>query len=224
MASRILKPDLLPQMSGVQEEGQLVNQLLQWMSRPANIRWLLIFDNYDNPQMPGQENSNTYDIRQYFPHAAQGSIIISTRSPRLTFGKTHRLEKLDVQQLDGLQQSLSILAHRSGWSDVAHDPDAEKLVKRLDGLPLALTTAGAYLSQTPDSFAEYIQTYENSWADLEETAEDLLDYPGRTLYNTWMVSFKLLQAQDKIVARLLQLLAYFDNQDILVRASEQRHR
>ena len=40
--------------------------------------------------------------------------------------------------------------------------EEQKLVRRLDGLPLALTTAGAYLSQTPDSFAEYLHTYENS--------------------------------------------------------------
>jgi tetratricopeptide (TPR) repeat protein len=87
-------------------------------------------------------------------------------------------------------------------------------VRKLDGLPLALTTAGAFLSQVPESFAEYLQAYENSFAALHENAEELLDYPGRTLYTTWLVSFNLVQAQDPDAARLLQLLAYFDNHNI----------
>jgi hypothetical protein len=34
------------------------------------------------------------------------------------------------------------------------------------------------------------------------------------LYTTWAVPFNLVHAQDVEAARLLQLLAYFDNQDV----------
>ena len=47
----------------------------------------------------------------------------------------------------------------------------------------------------------------------------LLDYPGRSLYTTWNVSFKLVETQSPDAARLLRLFAYFDNgciwQDLL---------
>jgi hypothetical protein len=37
--------------------------------------------------------------------------------------------------------------------------DAIKLAKKLDGLPLALATAGAYLDQAATSFSTYLGLY-----------------------------------------------------------------
>lgn len=64
---------------------------------------------------------------------------------------------------------------------------------------------------TPDSFAEYLKNYEESWQDLEEIAEELPDYEGRTLYSTWNLSLSQLNAE---AVTLLRLMAYFSNQDI----------
>jgi hypothetical protein len=61
------------------------------------------------------------------------------------------------------------------------DPDARELVKRLDGHPLALATAGAFLSQSSVSFAKYLQQYEAKWKVIDNPTE-LSDYPSRTLY------------------------------------------
>jgi hypothetical protein len=46
------------------------------------------------------------------------------------------------------------------------DPNAIKLAKELDGLPLALATAGAYLNQTVLSFSDYLRLYKGSWTKL----------------------------------------------------------
>ena len=40
------------------------------------------------------------------------------------------------------------------------DADAAKLAKELDGLPLALATAGAYLKQASIGFLDYLRLYE----------------------------------------------------------------
>ena len=42
------------------------------------------------------------------------------------------------------------------------DPDVIKLAEELDGLPLALATAGAYLDQTALSFSDYLRLYKAS--------------------------------------------------------------
>jgi hypothetical protein len=96
------------------EEEQMVQQVRQWFSQPDNDGWLVLFDNYDNPLVPGvtsttATSTTSYDIRDYFPHRGHGSILITTRSPRLTFAK-----QLAVKKLDDLTQSLRILATRSG--------------------------------------------------------------------------------------------------------------
>jgi hypothetical protein len=95
--------------SDAHEEDRMVEQARQWLSQAENDRWLLVYDNYDDPRLPGIPSSTGYDIRRFFPHRVHGSILITTRSPRITFAKQLRLEKLD-----DVDQGLKILAARSG--------------------------------------------------------------------------------------------------------------
>jgi tetratricopeptide (TPR) repeat protein len=44
--------------------------------------------------------------------------------------------------------------------------------------------------------------------------EELSDYPSRTLYSTWNLSFMGVEQQNPRAAHLLQFLAYLDHQDI----------
>jgi hypothetical protein len=94
------------------------------------------------------------------------------------------------------------------------DPDAVRLAKELDGLPLALVTAGAYLDQTAISFSDYLRLYKKSWTRLLETSPELSSYEDRTLYSTWQLSFDHVKQRNELSAKLLRLWAYFDNQDI----------
>ena len=79
---------------------------------------------------------------------------------------------------------------------------------------MALATAGAYLSQSVDSFDEYFELYNHSWNDLGQYGGGPVDYEERTLYSTWNVSFQQIQNQDPAAAELLKLMAYLDNQDL----------
>src|ERR1700722_15486107 len=94
------------------------------------------------------------------------------------------------------------------------DLDAVKLTKELDGLPLALATAGAYLDQSAISFSDYLRIYKASWTRLLKTSPELSSYEDRTLYSTWQLSFDQVKQRNELSAKLLQLWAYFDNQDI----------
>lgn len=91
------------------KEEQAIQLVRQWLSQAENKTWLLMFDNYDNSQLPGIRSSTGYDIRTFFPYSTQGSILITTRSSRIIFAKSVRLNKFD-----DLDQSLAILAGRSG--------------------------------------------------------------------------------------------------------------
>src|SRR5712664_1530078 len=94
------------------------------------------------------------------------------------------------------------------------DPDAVKLAEELDGLPLALATAGAYLDQTAISFSDYLRLYKASWAKLLTTSPELRSYEDRMLYSTWQLSFDQVKQRNELSAKLLRLWAYFDNQDL----------
>jgi len=94
------------------------------------------------------------------------------------------------------------------------DPHARELATKLDGLPLALATAGAYLSQVSASLADYLRYYNSSWLRLQETSPELSSYEDRALYSTWNISYKHIRSRNESAGKLLQLWAYFDNQDL----------
>ncbi|KAA6408178.1 MAG: Kinesin light chain [Lasallia pustulata] len=200
---------LLRTAAEAKDVDQIVVIIRQWLSAKENHRWMLVFDNVDNPKLPGNEDPQAYDVRLYFPEAYQGSILITTRSSRLRIGKV-----VSVRKLVDIRESIAILTSTSGRVNLDRDTYAIDLVNQLDGLPLALTTAGAYLNQVSTSLEDYLRHYRTSWLKLQQTSPDLLSYEDRALYTTWNLSFKHIQSQNESAGNLLRLWAYFDNQDV----------
>lgn len=99
-------------------------------------------------------------------------------------------------------------------ADKDTDQGAVELVRRLDGYPVALASAGAFLKHSHLTFAEYLHRYERSWKASNRRARSLPEYSGQTLNTTWMMSLDRLRQEDYQAAELLMLLAYFDNSNI----------
>lgn len=89
-----------------------------------------------------------------------------------------------------------------------------RLAEELDGLPLALATAGAYLRQVAIDCSDYLRLYQASWSKLQRLSPALSSYEDRTLYSTWQISFEYVEKRNGLAAKLLRLWAYFDNQDL----------
>jgi len=60
-----------------------VGDVLDWLGKYDNGKWLLIFDNVDLEYGSGKMDGNAYDITRYFPEADHGSILITTRLAKL---------------------------------------------------------------------------------------------------------------------------------------------
>jgi tetratricopeptide (TPR) repeat protein len=56
--------------------------------------------------------------------------------------------------------------------------------------------------------------YKESWLKLQQTSPEVSSYEDRQLYSTWQLSFDHIKQQNVLSAQLLQLWAYFDNQDL----------
>ncbi|KAN0067101.1 HET domain containing protein [Elaphomyces granulatus] len=188
---------------------EVIDAVKAWLSLPNNTRWLMICDNYDNPKLAGSMDPAAVDIRKYLPESYQGSVVITTRSSEVKIG--HRIR---IGKLEDVRDSVKILSSASRREGLIDDPDAVRLAKELDGLPLALATAGAYLDQGAISFSDYLRLYKASWARLLMTSPELNSYEDRTLYSTWQLSFDQVKQRNELSAKLLQLWAYFDNQDL----------
>ena len=94
------------------------------------------------------------------------------------------------------------------------DPGAVELVKELDGLPLALSTAGTYLEHVSMTLSDYLRLYKASWLKLQTTSPQLESYGDRSLYTTWQITVDRIQQQNPASASLLKLWAYFDRQGV----------
>ncbi|KFY31766.1 hypothetical protein V493_00848 [Pseudogymnoascus sp. VKM F-4281 (FW-2241)] len=188
---------------------EVVDVVKAWLSRPNNTRWLMIFDNYDNPTSSRNSDPTAVDIQNFFPESHQGSIVITTRSSQVRIGHS-----IQVRKLGDVRDSLEILSNVSRREGLRSDPDAIMLATELDGLPLALATAGAYLDQVAVSLSDYLRLYKQSWLQLQESSPELDSYEDRTLYSTWQISFNHAKQQNDLSAKLLCFWAYFDSQDL----------
>ncbi|KAI3336292.1 kinesin light chain [Xylariaceae sp. AK1471] len=188
---------------------EVIDAVKEWLSLPNNTRWLLIYDNYDNPKLSDTTDPAAIDILKYLPEAYQGSVVITTRSSQVKFGHAMRMGKLG-----NIHDCLEILSTTSKHKELIHDPGAINLAEELDGLPLALATAGAYLEQTSMSFQAYLRLYKDSWARLQITSPRLSTYNDRILYSTWQLSFNQIKERNENSAKFLRLWGYFGSQDI----------
>jgi hypothetical protein len=102
----------LVHLKAIAEGGNLdevVEAVKQWLSHPQNDRWLVIYDNYDTPKLPGRDDAGTFDIRPFLAEADHGAILITTRSSQLELGCP-----IAVKKLHNIDHSLEILSHASG--------------------------------------------------------------------------------------------------------------
>ncbi|KAL7904346.1 hypothetical protein GGI35DRAFT_472426 [Trichoderma velutinum] len=236
LAERILSYD--PSVDGIsmavesQDQGNIVAAVKRWFDKSANNGWLIIYDNYDNPDLggvtkdrdlsllsketafstgsasPEKAISEPFDIRKYIPEADHGAIVVTTRVFLNKLGICIQLDKFEH-----LPDCLEILATTSGRENIRQDKAATDLARRLDGLPLALASAGAYLEQVPMTCTEYVQLYESSWERLYGNGLELPSY-DRALCTTWNISYTHIEEKSPNAALLLRQWAYFDNKDL----------
>ncbi|KAJ6007029.1 Disease resistance protein [Penicillium canescens] len=172
---------------------ETVNAVKRWLDEPMNDRWLVVYDNYDNPLLynhtgrslsytsyveagtisdDDEELTKAFDLRKFLPESDHGAIVVTTRSSMVELGQP--LLRLHLRLLEDINDSLKILASVSGRENLRQDPAATDLARQLDGLPLALARAGAYLEQVSISCTGYLQLYRESWQRLyEETPTPL---------------------------------------------------
>ena len=91
--------------SDLDEAAEVVRR---WLSSAGNDRWLVIYDNYDTPKLPGHNGPGTFDIRPFLPEADHGAILITTRSSQLQLGRP-----VTVKKLRDIEHSLEILSQSS---------------------------------------------------------------------------------------------------------------
>jgi tetratricopeptide (TPR) repeat protein len=95
-------------------------------------------------------------------------------------------------------------------------PDADPLLEKLGGLPLALVQAGAYIGATSLTVEEYVAHYDKTWVELMSYQDryPLQEYAERSVLTTWRMSYEQVRMVKPEAAGLLDQWAFFHPGDM----------
>ncbi|KAL2844340.1 hypothetical protein BJY01DRAFT_214976 [Aspergillus pseudoustus] len=209
---------------GVQSDAHQIEQqaraVITWLSREGNSKFLLIYDNVEQPTVvegPGTTRDCIDQISDYLPFACHGSIIITTRNMdlarRVRLGELYHVKRLDPDT------SLQLLIGSDGTRLEPQDQtklDFITLANRLGGLPLALVIARAFMQTSNTTPAGLLEMYSKSkdWSTINQETEPDSQYTNGTLISTLGMSYEEVKRRRPAAAKLLLLLSYYDNRDI----------
>ncbi len=183
------------------------------------VQWLMVFDNYDNP--------DTFpNIQDFIPESELGAILVTSRHPdsiELVINQRSHFIKLF-----GLDENNAVaLLTQQSQTEESIAADAKKIVERLGYHPLALTQAGAYIRKRKLLLSEFMDHYKRRKKIILDSMPQLSQYRKRlgnaeeetplNVFTTWELSFRQLHSEaseDSVEAKLLTLLAYFNEKDI----------
>lgn len=184
----------------VQEHQLVVNAVKAWMKK--HTQWLLILDNADDLTI----------IPEFLPPTCGGHILLTTRAQAM--GRlAQRIEVATLSPEVGalfLLRRAALLTPDASLDQVGpRDREiAVYITSELDGLPLALDQAGAYIEETGCGLADYQQLYQQRRSQLLMERRGLVaDHPDSVATTVSLAARKVEQTQPA-AAELLRLCAF----------------
>ena len=191
-----------------------VRSALDWISQRPN--YLIVYDSADG---------HFSVVEKFLPPGNRGNVIITSRNVGLK-----RLSKKSMEIYGmGDEDAISLLLKSAMLDDRDHDVYnmAEQLVLQLDGIPLAIDQAGAYMHSCGCSINGYLELYTRYNNKLMRDTpgfEGASDY-GKSTYGTWDISMKKMEdiaannsSQEfigaKTAIKLLRIFAFLDHANI----------
>ena len=147
----------LPEQNA-QDQSIAVAAVVRWLA--SHKDWLLILDNADDLEM----------AVEFLPNEGSGHVLLTTRAQFTgTIAHGIELEKMDLAEGSLLLLRRARVLAQDAPLDQSNKEEratAEAIVKALDGLPLALDQAGAYIEETQCGLAGYLDLYHTRRGEL----------------------------------------------------------
>ncbi len=184
----------LPEVESV---GERVDAVLDALRRgEPSRRWLLIFDNADDPDA----------IRPYLPQGT-GHLLLTSRN----LAWSRQATAIEVGTFSRAE-SIELLRKRVAELSEA---DADAVADKLGDLPLAIEQAGAWLAATAMPIDQYLELLDTRMPQV--LAENPPPTYEQTAAATWLLSLDRLRDQMPAAAKLLELCAFFAPEPIPMR-------
>jgi tetratricopeptide (TPR) repeat protein len=185
-----------------QEQRLIVEAVKRWFQ--DNTGWLLIFDNADELAM----------VQGFLSSGGKGHILLTTRAHA-----TGRIaQRIEIEKMEPEEGTLFLLRRatlldRDATLDVASPTDRQEamdIVQALDGLPLALDQAGAFIEETRCYLTDYLLLFQTRQIDLLQRRGRLATEHPDSVAATFSLSFEKVQQPNPAATDLLSLCAFLD--------------
>jgi tetratricopeptide (TPR) repeat protein len=183
-----------------QDQNIIVEAVQRWLHNHTG--WLLIFDNMDDLSV----------AKPFLPNPGSGHLLFTTRAQALS----DIAQCVEVSQMSAeigallLLRRAEIIPLQAPLSKANEDDRAvaSEISREVDGLPLALDQAGAYISATSCSLWDYLLLYRAHRQNmLQERGRLNQDYPA-SVATTWSLSFGKVSQANSAAAELLHFCAF----------------
>ncbi|HEY6540816.1 MAG TPA: FxSxx-COOH system tetratricopeptide repeat protein [Ktedonobacteraceae bacterium] len=183
-----------------QYQTRIVTAVKRWLTENEN--WLLILDNADDLPM----------AQQFLPTKRKGYILFTTRAQAAgQIAASIVVEKLTLEEGTLLLLRASKRLNADASLDQARTEDrdaAERIAREMDGLPLALVQAAAFIDETGCSLAHYLNLYATHRKELLARRSNLMLNYSETVATTWSLSFEQIEQQSPAAVVVLHVCAF----------------
>ena len=183
-----------------QDQTLIVRAVKRWLE--ANSNWLIIFDNADDLHM----------VHDFLPAGDKGHMLLTTRAHAMGgIARRVEIEKMDPEQgALFLLRRAAIIPQDAPLSSAAEaeSTKAKEISQAMDGLPLALDQAGAFIDETSCSLADYLAIYRKQRAELHKQRGGIASPHPDPVAATWSLSFEKVEKANPAAAELLRFCAF----------------
>lgn len=160
-------------------------------------------------------------LEVFLPQTPNGSILVTSRNSTAAMNLVGTDDNIiRVEPMDN-KDALELLKSRVPFGK-SSESDAEALVQALEGIPLAIAYAAAYIRirEPRETISTYLQLFRKSAANQNLlSSEDARDHQPdhsipHAIITTWQISFNQIQKTRPAAADLLALISMFDRQGI----------
>lgn len=189
-------------------QSKVLHAVKRWFDQ--NMHWLLILDDVEDLDM----------ISPFLPSNANGHIVLMTRTQLVGTRATRmNIEKMDVEEGATLLLRCAKKIDSIASLDQASTRDQKqacRLAKEMDGLPLALDQAGAYMYSEghQDAVARYLSLYLKRRADLLRIRGKTGNDHPLPVTTTFLLAFDRISEFHPAAAACLQFCAYLSAESI----------
>ena len=195
----LASPDLLNIEGGAEEKSEIVfGKILAELN--SQEKWLMIFDNVDEPAM-------REIVLTILPRLSRGKVLVTSRQS--DWGNA--VISMEIEKLSPKSATEYLLDSTEKQRDKGDDDEvlAKVLAEKLDGLPVALEQAAAYINKMRLGFDAYLRTYDKKQKELLEWQKKN-PLPGEypvSVMATWQMTVEQLGEIERAILEMASFLA-----------------